>query len=334
MNFSKNETYLNLDYWLNLISTSSIIFEILNTYTIIPISIVAIWLNVFTLWILKYKEFKSKKFFSFMKAYVANNIFLCLFVMTSFVASAKRLFVFATSYEAAFYCSYFYGPVLAFFYLNSSLLEIFLVIERSVNFLPIKYKKLNSIGFKKICIFIIITSLAVCLPTFFVFYPGKQPVRVNEVKIAIIYYTIQTSFAVSSYGSIILFLVFFIRDFLTMFIKIVLNAISVSLIRNYMNKLNMEKQEFAQQISMVSFSQNTTSVNVNQTLFISKANKKQTYIAVIMSIISILEHLFYITSYIFYSVELKMITPTAYYLALISFLFKSVISAVARGRPG
>ena len=109
-----------------------------------------------------------------------------------------------------------------------------------------------------------------------------------------------TDFSFTTTGRVLLYLQYLIRDALPLIIKLILNSMLVYLVKSYVNKLKKEKLANAQKVLNVS---NDASVNIQSENYISKTERNQTYISLIMCIFSIFEHLLYIASYIFYFLD-------------------------------
>ena len=318
MNNSTNNTLHDLDYWFEIVGEKWLV-EILYTYSIIPLCLITIGLNLLAYSILNKIQFNKSSFYSYMRVYSLNSICLSLVLMTTFIPATKRLFAFTRLYASVFYGCYFYTPTLSTLYLNASFLEICVVVERALYFLPSKYKKIKVMGLKKFCFILLLVSLIISSPNYLIFYPTYLDIN-NSTRI---YYWTSSAFSATLIGKLSLFSMFIFRDILTLVVKIFLNIKMVYLVKNYLKRLSIEKKLFVQKISMpILHNQICLSNNQDKITYLSKTDKNQTYIAIMMCIFSLFEHLFYISAYILYFFQLEDIAAMVYYLALISLTFK------------
>ena len=323
-NNSAQQTYFSLDVWLSLFG-SFLFFDYLYTYLITGLSIIAFGFNSISWLVLQKRTFSSNEFYRFMRVYTFNGIILSLILSTTFATTSFRLFSFVNSFAAIFYGAYFYTPFLSIFYLNSSLLEIIMVVERMIYFLPQRYKITKLIGFKKLCLILFGIGIVISLPNYFLYYPSYFDAPLDENTTYRIHFMNVTPFSTTPAGQLLAFLMYFMRDIVAMIAKLVLNAALVILVRKYLNKLKMEKLAFAQKISSGSelHSQN---IEISKDTYISKTDRNQTYIAIIMCFFSLLEHIFYIPSYVLYALRINSITPILYFLAVIALTSKHAIN--------
>ena len=144
MNSSANRTqqayYFSIDYWLSLIGSFPI-NDYLYTYLITILSLVAFVLNSTSLKILTCRALStSNDFYKLMRIYMLNSIILAVVLATTFLTVSYRFINIINSYTNTFYNVYVYTPLLSTLYLNASLLEIWMLIERMSFFLPSRNK--------------------------------------------------------------------------------------------------------------------------------------------------------------------------------------------------
>ena len=331
MNSSSTQTqqtyYLNLDFWLNLIG-AKITYEYLNTYFITIVSIVGFFLNSTSLFILTHKSlFTSTDFYKLMRVYTLNSIILSLIQATTFVTTSNRLLGIASSYERSLYYIYFYVPFLSFFYLNSSLLEICMVFERISYFLPSRNRIIKKIGFKKMCLGVFTISALVNVINYTLYTQSYLDAAVDENTVYRIFFFNYSAFSLTLEGKVLAYVMYFFRDILTMLVKLVLNAMSVVLLRKYLTKLKKEKRVFAERISSGSQLQ-STNVQAPDSTYISKTDRNQTFVALIMCTFSLLEHVFYIPAYVFFIINISDLANGLYFMGLASHSLKQVASFI------
>ena len=138
MNSSINEASLEA----SLIGKLPVI-QYMYVCLLIPLSLIAVGFNIIIFMVLKSKEFKAKTFFDYFQLNVANSTILSLIIMTSFIGLTNNIFEFTNSFAANLYFCYIYTPLLSTFYMTNSLLEICIVFERCVYFMPSRYNKLK-----------------------------------------------------------------------------------------------------------------------------------------------------------------------------------------------
>ena len=323
MNSSLNETTSEADVLLNLINKLSAL-QYAYVYLLMPSSLIAIGVNILIFMVLRSKEFRSKTFFFFFKLNVINSILLSLVIMTSFVGLTKKVFEFTNSYAAGVYSAYFYGPLLSTLYLNNSLLEIGIVIERSLYFMPSKYNRLKLTDFKILGSMAFFLSFAISLPLFFIAQPGYQDFQIDANQTFRLYSWRMSDFSTSLAGKSITYTMYFLRDALPLISNLALNFISVLLIRKYKKRLQNEKLAFAIKISNPSKIQTPNAELRNSECYISRTDRNQTYIAIIVSVLSSFKHAFYILSYILFSLNEVDSFRIIYFLALISIILKHI----------
>ena len=305
MNSSSNETILVASDLFSLIGKLSVI-QLMHIYFLVPLSLIAVGFNIIIFMTLTNKEFEAKKFFAYFRLNVINSIILSLIIATSFIGLTKNVFEFTNSYAANFYFCFIYTPLLSTFYLNNSLLEIFIVVERCLYFMPSRCNKLKLINYKILGVVTFLLSFLVSLPLLFLTYPKYKDFEIEINSTFRLYFWEMSNLSMSSVGKMITYLMYFLRDILPLILKLCLNLISVIFIRNYKKRLQQEKLAFALKLTNPSIVQ-TENIRktkfTNQERYISKRDRNQTYMAIILSVLSLFKHLFYLTAYILISLE-------------------------------
>ena len=119
----------------------------------------------------------------------------------------------------------------------------------------------------------------------------------------LIYYWGISEFTASQYGKAITFVVYFVRDFLFLALKIVLNILSVHAIRKYLNKINVDGDgQFKK-------------------TYISQTDRSLTKMVIITIVFSIIENFFYAIANGYY---LIVIDQLSCYLVLVSYLVEAL----------
>ena len=141
-----------------------------------------------------------------------------------------------------------------------------------------------------------------------------------------------TSFSLTIAGNALFYFANITRDILPLLLKITINAFIVYSIKNYTRKLELEKIAFAQKITFsLPISQNQIHSSANNKThygFISKAQRNQTYSAIITSLFSLFEHTFYVLAYgmyFFNKVDLYVFFVYAAFLSIVVKLIGNIL---------
>ena len=156
-------------------------------------------------------------------------------------------------------------------------------------------------------------SVIINLPLFFITIPGCVDVTYGST-ILKNYFNRQTEFSSSNLGKIITSIVYFIRDILTLAAKIVLNIISVYLIKKYFYNLSLD--------STKALPSGSIEIAVSKKDYMTKVDRNLTFIAIIMSVLSSLENIFYIIFYVYLFLNFSQIVSLLYLIALFLICLK------------
>ena len=292
-----------LEYWLRIYG-STWLMDGLYFYLLTPISLVSVIFNLLTYLILKRSSFGSGVIFNYLRAYTINSALLSVLLTTTFICTTYRIFEFTNTYGAYFFGSYFHSPFLSIFYFNGNLLELCIIMERIIILNKIKHVK-NVLQFKYFKLILFLSSVVINLSVFFLNYPGYDEVELENHKKFRIYYWTVTEFSASTAGRVISYVTYFFRDILSLVVKIVLNIFSVYLIRKYFNKIKQDKMVNLPE-SVISSSKLTNDTYLNNQFsitnaksYLSEVDRNLTYIAIVVCVLSSLENVFFITSYVY-----------------------------------
>ena len=322
---SSNVTYYPLEYWFEVFGYIESM-EIVSTYIVLPIGLISFMLNSLTFIVLQKQSFLGSVFFSYMKLYIFNGAMLSLICSTYFITATHKILSFPNTYEALAYGIYFFVSVQPIFFLYSCFLEICVVIERSLYFLPKKFRKMLSIDFNKFALFLFLFCVILHIPSFFIFVPTYEDVLLEKNISYRIWYAGIADFSYTLTGKALTYIQYLIRDVLPLFIKIILNSMLVYLVKSYLNKLKKEK--FANAIKVYNGRNGLISINIQSENYISKTDRNQTYISLIMCIFSIFEHIFYIASYITYFLNEFSDSTIFFCLASLFIAFKQMFNII------
>lgn len=318
MNSTGNKTFLSLDTWFNLFGQTKT-FDYLFIGLQFPVCIVAFLFNLLTFSVMQKKAFLKSPFFKYMKCYTLNSIFLSLVLTTAFIPGTKRIFKFTNSYGSYVYGSYLYAFLVSTLFLNSSLLEIAMVAERALFFLPARFKKIKIVRVYQFCFVFLALSVIVSLPMIVLFVPGHLVVPLDENTLVDIYFWNSSPFSLTFAGQVVANIMYFIRDIIGPILKLILNVFVVVLVKKYIKRIKLDKMEFSLRISTTALHEKN---KVNQSVYVNVTDTHQTYLAIIMCSFSFIEHFFYIFSFVVYFLKLNQYAGLFYYLAILSIGIK------------
>ena len=172
---SSNEAYFSLDYWFNAFGFPQNI-DIISTYIVLPTGLISFALNLLTFMVLR-----KELFFRSMRVYFINGAILSIICSTVFILLAQRMFSFPNTYGAILYTIYFFSTLQPMLFLFSRFLQIFIVFERSMYFLPQRFRKMQNINFNRLILFLFLFCVILHIPTFFFSYQHMR--TFNQIKI-------------------------------------------------------------------------------------------------------------------------------------------------------
>ena len=309
---SNESSTLTLDGLFKLFGSTWYI-DMLNVYLIIPISILGLVSNLIVNRILRKERFQTILIFNYIRVNIVNSIFLSLILSTSFLGT-YRVFEFTNTYESYFFTAYFYIYFLSLFYFHSNLMDIFAVVERITNFNKNRYLK-RFIRHKSLRLLSFIAVIVINIPNLFVSYPSYREFKLNDGSMFRIYYWHPTDFQSSLVGTVIIYSMYFMRDIVTLLAKIVLNIVSIRLIRKYFNRIS------SQAVLNTTIVDLMTMETVQTKTYMTKVDRNLTFISIIMCVFSSIENILYILSfvYIYFSYD-----EIAFYLFFLSHLSLAV----------
>jgi len=275
-------------------------------YGLTPLSIVGVIMNLSAFLILCREQFQKSTIFKYLRYNVLNSLILCLILSSKFVTLSYK-FDFTNTFAAKVYVCYFFAPLLSIFYLNGNLFDIFITIERILQVKSQQNIK-KIIKLKYFWMFLITISFAINIPNFFVTIPVYNDIIINNSTLIRNYFTKTTDFANSKFGKILTYLIFFIRDIVTLMFKIGLNIKCVIYIKKYFNKIFNRKVAVIE--NNISFSTKHPSVNK-----MTDIDRNLTYIAITMSVLSSIENLFFIITYFYLAFDYGQIGAILYFFS-------------------
>ena len=260
-------------------------------YGVTPFSCISILMNFITYIILRKKKFQSSTIFTYLRYNVINSLIISIMLLARFTGTNYSLFDPSNTYAASVTVCYFFIPFLSIFYLNGNLLDIYITIER-IQHLATKNPLKRIVKIKHFWFIMLIACLIINIPNFFLSEPFYLYLKLKDDTTIRKYFTKPSSFSSNNLGKLITFIVYFIRDILTLVIKIILNIYAVVLIRKYFYKI--KNLEHVNKIS----SQIENLNDLNTKSYFTKVDRNLTFISITMCILSSFENIFFIASYV------------------------------------
>ena len=297
MNFSSNQNETILDkqnyhsklYWHEKYG-NYFILDMLYISLFTPLAIIGFVLSVISLHIFSSKIFAKKCIYSYFRAYLVSSTIISFLFSVNFLHRSPSAFELSNTYTARYIGLTFSFPVFATFYYFNSILDVYISLERVTHFLP-KLRIIRKLNPVFVCIFLFIFSL-ICNITYSQTYaPGEAIVYLDENTTYKIYFDKLTDFGHTAIGAINILAVYISRDVLTLILVIILNILSVTLMRRYLKARRMMFQVNEENITMM-----------------NAINTKLTNMVIAMSLMSSIEHSIFIITYLYWfiSQDVKM----------------------------
>ena len=298
--------YSTLDEWF-VVFASTLDMDILYVLVLIPLSALSFIMNSLTFKVLLSEQFNLSFIYSYFRLYVFNSLIISLILSTTFISNSYRYFEFTNTYASITYGIYVFTPILTVLYFYSSLLEIIIIIERTEKFLQPRFRFLKRVDFNTACIGLFVFSVVLNSPTFLNWYTASEAVKLANNTQSVIFYWGATEFSLSTYGAILTFAVYFVRDFLFLLIKINLNILSVYKIREYLAKIR----------KCSALEMNSNRLYLSKKLYITQTDRSLTKMVILVTILSILENVFFAIANGYYLFEISV---TSGYFVLFSYV--------------
>ena len=277
-----NSTNASLDYWFGLYGYAYIT-DIITAYLITPAWLVSLLFSILSLFILLKTPFLPSSFFRYMRLYVANCLILSAVSTTTIISLTRRITSITNTYEAVFYAIYVHWFITNSLNLFGNCIEICLVVERSLYILPKSFHRIKLLSFKKFFFILFLACSLVNTSGLVLFHPACADIQMDENKLFRIWYFSPASFSYTRTGRIVNYLGYLFREILPMVLNLVLNSISICLVRRYVENKNRIVRTATE--STASFDQ------------------RLTYISVVMSTLSLLEHVVNVASYVLFFIK-------------------------------
>ena len=349
------------EYFYNRIG-SYLVLDYLFIILIGPLGVIGFFLNL--------SIFFAFLKINFIKKPILKNYFI-IYTLTSYLVSAisvcysftrvpRFLPDVAFSYSIAFVrCKFIaVGITLNFF---SNILDCFILCER-LSIINDKFKKILSLNSYYVCLIVFILTNLINMPQYFVNSPRNEAefyeAMNNTQLISSFTYCKKELFFYGRTGNIILYLVTFIRDILTLIIEIIMIIYSIRIFKLYLNQSintqieividhvdpsinsNVSKskptasptnqqfnlqvpqlQNIANQQSNVSTCQVSNNQNHQKIIIVENFSNKLTKLSILISSMSILSHLGLTAVYVSYSSDTNNNSEWSHYATFLTCLF-------------
>lgn len=230
MNYSQNVTIDIKKLFLSN-SRSSPLADIFNLYLIVPMGISGSLFNLICLIILVQKPFRNIGLFKYVIVYTASCLITALSQIFFFCFSNSLLYEVSLSYIGRIYKCYITASfVTTFFFFFSNLLDIFINLERTINFSS-KYQNFKQISPYKICLIGFIACLIINIPN----NMAQELVSTQDLYIKL-RYCVETSFSKTTYGKVLLYVSFMIQGPLLLVLVIITNISSMISFKSFLKR--------------------------------------------------------------------------------------------------
>ena len=282
--------------WLELFGMA-FTTDYLILYLIGSISILGGFLNLLSFYILTKRPFNNTQLFQYLKVYVINSSILCFMSSTNFVMTTYYVFDFTNTYSARAYGTFFFIVVVTTAHFYGGVLDIYISLERMFYFIPSLNNWIIKFKYKKVCLILFVAVLVLNFPFFFINSPAFIDVQLNETETFRIWYFGLSSFGMSKAGQITSFVTYSIRDVLTLLVEVVLNMLSVILLKRYIRKKKAVLNAAPNKTESTSNTQTEAlpAAAVNRGEVLARLNTNLTIMVFIMCLFSTLAHVFLIT---------------------------------------
>ena len=333
MNSQKMSTVNNETFYLSREAVfdlyGSKLREHLCNFIMAPLNILGVIANLVSLAVLCNKKFSSKGLYTYFIVHTINSLLINLLQCFESIALNFRTFEFTykTSYSGYFQ-SFVYIPLLNLLVLYGIILEVCVTIERNSQF-SAKFKCLVKYKARNVCIILFFLCFAINFSHFFVGRPAVFKHKLNSTEILEIHFFKVTNFSKSLPGMTINSLVYFFRDIILFIVQIVLNMMTIYLLRQHLkNKKSILKKKSVLKNNRKDSpsrkepeSKSIIITHSTRKTFITKVDKNTTIMVVIMASITAMEHIFLLL--MIYSVTLNE-NKTSYLIATVSCIFISI----------
>lgn len=224
------------------------ILETIYLYTVSPVGVVAIVLNIISLaTLLKFKNVNTSQY-KYLKIFTLNSLFLSMMIFFFIFTHIPRYDSFSLTYFARFYRCVIMINVANMLNFYEGVLNILIILERMSNFV-LKFKKLTRIPPYIASGVFLIVCILICLPTFKLSTVKSQDDFLNTINNynennTVLSYCEKTEFSRSLFGKIIIALVIVIMNGITLIIEVTCTILAIYNFRKYLeSRSNLMKNK-------------------------------------------------------------------------------------------
>ena len=203
---------------------------IFHTYVLLPISSLGTLFNMISLSIFLRKEFRNISLYKYMQIYTWASLCVTSSSLFGFCLNLNDFFEYAISLSGRIYRCYVLSSFIGLFFFFANVLEIFLNVERAINFNN-NYQTFKRISPYKICAAMFIFCLLVNMPANFAYQ-----IVADDFIFVIFRLCVPTPFGLSSLGKTLLILSYIIQGPLVVIITIVSAIKSLISFRDFKNR--------------------------------------------------------------------------------------------------
>jgi hypothetical protein len=225
-----NGPYPTFEQLLNAVGYAFYL-DYLWLYLNLPVNAIGVVFNLAALIVLQNREFEMR-LYDYMRVYCANSFVENLISMLTFTANTPFILHWTNSQAAFTFFLYVNAAITNLCYFYGTALDILILLDRIGTFRNYVTKWIKLSPYKTSLI-AFICCLAIDFPYFFVYEPHSLTANLNATFVQTIWYVGNTVFAKGEAGTIITFVMYAVRDILLLPVEIVLNILSVYLLKEY-----------------------------------------------------------------------------------------------------
>jgi hypothetical protein len=223
-------------------------------------------------------------------------------------------------------------PVATTSYVYGGCIDVFILLDRIAVFNRTvkRYLKFNAY---EVCFVLLIFSIAMEIPDDMGNMPSSVTVQLNSTENFTVWFLNNTPFAASKLGKTMLITIYIMRDFGGLMAQIILNLVSIYFLKaHFKKKINLMRRN-TRVLSTVAttFAQGNQArrmSNVASDERISSMESKATLMVIIMCILSAVEHLLVLISYIYPLIDVGLTTFILYAISDFFWVLRRVFDFV------
>lgn len=202
-----------------------------------PISLFGFFTNLLSLYIFLHGQFLTLPIYNYLRVLVVNSAILCFFTIFDFVFYSRRYLAVVNTYWANAYDAFVHEPITNTAYFFGSVLDIIIMLDRLSTFSK-RFRIIpETFEWWKVTILTLVVCIVIDGPYYFVNIPTQFTFQVAGYDQAYIVFSVdQSDFSTTVIGRVLTFGIYFIRDFLTMLVSIVLNILSMIYLKRHLKK--------------------------------------------------------------------------------------------------